>query len=276
MGAKNEFGGRKKNEYRGEEARKWNIGIESGASNSGAYDTVFLSPIYIGPLAALHIILLHFLVPVTRVQPLVIMTESAQETATATPVAAKSKKAATPKAKSATKKAAPTHPPTAQMVNNAIKNLKERGGSSLQAIKKYISGTYKVDAEKIAPFIKKYLKSAVDNGSLIRTKGKGASGSFKLAAGKAEGTKKPAAKKPKVAGATKKAAKPKKAKATPKKAKAAPKPKVAKPKPAAAKKSPSKAKKVTKAPAAKKPKSPKPKKAAPKKAAAKKAATPKK
>ncbi|XP_045466720.1 histone H1B-like [Harmonia axyridis] len=69
------------------------------------------------------------------------------------------------------------------MVNNAIKDLKERSGSSLQAIKKFIASNYKVDSEKLAPFIKKYLKSAVQSGSLVQTKGKGASGSFKLAAG---------------------------------------------------------------------------------------------
>ncbi|XP_045466695.1 uncharacterized protein LOC123675387 [Harmonia axyridis] len=62
-------------------------------------------------------------------------------------------------------------------------DLKERSGSSLQAIKKFIASNYKVDSEKLAPFIKKYLKSAVQSGSLVQTKGKGASGSFKLAAG---------------------------------------------------------------------------------------------
>nr|XP_036229938.1 histone H1-like [Bactrocera oleae] len=75
---------------------------------------------------------------------------------------------------------APTHPPTQQMVDASIKNLKERGGSSLLAIKKYISATYKCDSQKLAPFIKRYLKSAVTSGKLIQTKGKGASGSFKL------------------------------------------------------------------------------------------------
>ncbi|KPU81818.1 uncharacterized protein Dana_GF28027, partial [Drosophila ananassae] len=78
--------------------------------------------------------------------------------------------------------APPSHPPTQQMVDASIKNLKERGGSSLLAIKKYITATYKCDAQKLAPFIKKYLKSAVANGKLIQTKGKGASGSFKLSA----------------------------------------------------------------------------------------------
>lgn len=205
------------------------------------------------------------------------MTESAvSETATATPVKTPKKKATTPKAKSVPKKAPSTHPPTAQMVNNAIKNLKERGGSSLQAIKKYISSTYKVDAEKLSPFIKKYLKNSVDSGKLIRTKGKGASGSFKLATPDAKKIeKKPKiAKKPKTAAAkpkkpkTEKSAPPKKPKAT-----TASKPKSDKPKAAAPKKkSPSKVKKTAKVPAAKKPKSPKPKKAAPKKPITKKPA----
>ncbi|XP_030559949.1 nucleolar and coiled-body phosphoprotein 1-like [Drosophila novamexicana] len=90
------------------------------------------------------------------------------------------KAAATPKSKKST--APPSHPPTQQMVDASIKNLKERGGSSLLAIKKYIGATYKCDAQKLAPFIKKYLKNAVANGKLIQTKGKGASGSFKLSA----------------------------------------------------------------------------------------------
>ncbi|KAL3267653.1 hypothetical protein HHI36_024297 [Cryptolaemus montrouzieri] len=75
--------------------------------------------------------------------------------------------------KKTSKHAKPTHPPTSDMVNMAIKGLKERSGSSLQAIKKYIAANYKVDPEKMAPFIKKYLKSAVQSGSLVQTKGKG-------------------------------------------------------------------------------------------------------
>ncbi|XP_013139166.1 PREDICTED: histone H1B-like, partial [Papilio polytes] len=89
-------------------------------------------------------------------------------------------------------KAKPTHPKTSEMVTSAIKELKERSGSSLQAIKKYIAAQYKVDAEKLAPFIRKYLKSAVESGALIQTKGKGASGSFKLES-KSAASKKPAA-----------------------------------------------------------------------------------
>lgn len=82
----------------------------------------------------------------------------------------------------------PSRPSTSEMVTTAIKELKDRKGSSLQAIKKYIVTTYKVDAEKVAPFIKRYLKTAVTSGIVVQTKGKGASGSFKLS------TEKPKAK----------------------------------------------------------------------------------
>ncbi|KAG7200726.1 hypothetical protein KM043_001277 [Ampulex compressa] len=120
----------------------------------------------------------------------------------------------------------PTHPRTSEMVNAAIKALKERGGSSLQAIKKYISTTYKVDAEKHAPFIKKYLKAAVATGGLVQTKGKGAAGSFRLASSKPEPVR------PKVSSA--KAAKkaPAAKKASPKKTPVKRKPVVEKGKPA--------------------------------------------
>lgn len=55
----------------------------------------------------------------------------------------------------------PSHPPTSERVNNACKNLKERGGSALQVTKKCISANYKIDAEYLSPFIKKYLKVVV-------------------------------------------------------------------------------------------------------------------
>ncbi|XP_011311987.1 histone H1 [Fopius arisanus] len=215
---------------------------------------------------------------------------------TASPVAASTASPA-PKTE-AVKKAAkarnpkpkPTHPSTADMVNTAVKTLAERNGSSLQAIKKYIAANYKIDTEKHALFIKKYLKSAVAAGTLVQTKGKGASGSFKLAVKKTDASKPKA--KPKAAkkegsptkAAVKKpvkkteAAKPKAKKAASPKKTAAKKPvekKAAKPKvtKAAAKPKSPKAKKATKVPTAK-PKAPKPKKAvAPKaKPAAKKTA----
>ncbi|KAJ3631853.1 hypothetical protein MTP99_012958 [Tenebrio molitor] len=77
--------------------------------------------------------------------------------------AKKEKKAENPRAK-------PSHPPTPEMVNNAIKGLKERRGSSLQAIKKFVAANYKVDAEKVAPFIKKYLKDAVASESPVQVR----------------------------------------------------------------------------------------------------------
>merc|ERR1711963_32003 len=152
---------------------------------------------------------------------------------------AKSPKAA----KKATKpKAKPTHPKTSVMVVAAIKALKERNGSSLPAIKKYIAANYKVDTVKLAPFIKKALKSMVEKKELIQVKGKGASGSFKA----------------------------------PKVEKAEKKPKAAKKKPAAKKAAKSPAKKAAKKPAAKKAAKSPAKKAAKKAAKPKKAKTPKK
>merc|ERR1712117_807208 len=114
----------------------------------------------------------------------------------------------TPKKAPAAKKpkAKPTHPPTSAMIAAAIKALKERNGSSLAAIKKYIAATYKVDVVKLAPFIRKALKKGVE-------------------------AKKPKAKKPKA-----KKPKAKKVKKSPKKA--AKKPAAKKP---AAKKTPKKA-----------------------------------
>ncbi|XP_012281206.1 histone H1 [Orussus abietinus] len=159
---------------------------------------------------------------------------------------APTKKAAAPKSKKP--RAKPTHPRTAEMVETAISSLKERSGSSLQAIKKYIASTYKIDAEKQAPFIKKYLKAAVLKGALVQTKGKGAAGSFKLSGKVVETTK------PKVA-VTVKAAPPKKAAVVkkPVAAKKAPTPKKPIAKKTAASSSAEK-RKVAKGPAAKPPK----------------------
>merc|ERR1711997_1394805 len=106
--------------------------------------------------------------------------------------------------------------------------LKERGGSSRQAILKYIVANYKVDAKKAAVQLRLSLKRALAKGTLVKAKeaGKGA-GKYKL--GKVEKPKK-----------VKKAKKPKKPKA--KKAK----------KPAAKKAAKKPAKKAAKKPAAKK------------------------
>jgi len=162
------------------------------------------------------------------------------------------------------------------MVANTISSFKERGGSSLQAIKKYITANYKVDAEKLSPSIKKYLKTAVASGELVQTKGKGASGSFKLTAVK---TEKPAASAPPRRGRGGASTAPKEKKQRVGKGKAKSQQRAAVNKtsekkkrasPTKPKKSPSKAKKAVKVPT-KKPKAPRPKTAAkPKKATPKK------
>ena len=78
------------------------------------------------------------------------------------------------------KKAPPAHPPAAVMVTAAIETLKEKNGSSLQAIKKYIAANYSVDIDRQLPFIKRAIKNGVTQGKLLQATGKGASGSFKL------------------------------------------------------------------------------------------------
>jgi len=207
---------------------------------------------------------------------IVVLTEMA-DTAYSARAATKPAQVAPKKTKSSTKKPR-TKPRTSEMVVTAIKSLKERGGSSIQAIKKYIAANYKVDPEKLSPFIKKYLKSAIASGELVQTKGKGASGSFKLAAAKTEKAVVPsapargrAASAPKVKKQS--AAKVKKAKAPKKAAVKSAEKKKQRASPAAPKKSPSKVKKATKVPT-KKPKAPRPKTAA--KSKAPKKASPKK
>jgi len=176
--------------------------------------------------------------------------------------------------KKAAKKAAPKkpaeHPKYIDMIVAAITALKERTGSSRQAIVKYIKANYKVgDGSDV--HVKMALKRGVASGALAQPKGTGASGSFKVVKKAEPKKKKPAAKKPAAKKpASKKAAakKPAAKKATPKKAKKATPKKAAK-KPAA-KKSP--AKKAAKKPAKKAAKKPAAKKAAkkPAKKAAKK------
>ena len=178
--------------------------------------------------------------------------------------------ATTPTKKKVSKPKVPAaHPKYVDMIRAALESLKERGGSSRQAILKYIMANFKVgnDVNSINSHLKLALKSGVKKGALKQAKGTGASGSFKL------GEKPKTEKKPKAKKVTKpKAAKPKKAagekktaekkKKSPKKA-AAPK-KVKTPKKKAPAKSPKKA-------------AAKPKKAkTPKKTAAKKAKSPKK
>ena len=153
------------------------------------------------------------------------------------------------------------HPKYIEMVKAAITALKERNGSSRQAIEKYIKANYKV-GENVGSQLKLALKRGVASTALLQSKGTGASGSFKVnkavsepkkkkkpakkPAAKKPAAKKPAAKKP----AAKKAKKPAAKKAAKKPAKKPAAKKAAKPKPA---KKPAAKKPAAKKPAAKKP-----------------------
>merc|ERR1712106_1172931 len=150
------------------------------------------------------------------------------------------------------KKAPAAHPKYSVMIATAITTLKDRTGSSRQAILKSIVANNKVDAGKAAVQVRLALKRGVVKGALkmARASGKGA-GSFKLVKvvkpKKVKKAKKPKAKKVKKVKkakkpAVKKAKKPKKAAKKPAAKKAAKKPAAKKPA----------AKKAAKKPAAKK------------------------
>ena len=128
------------------------------------------------------------------------------------------------------------HPAYKDMVKKAIVELKERNGSSRQAIIKYIRANFKVTAtENVESFVRRSLVTGVKAGRLVHTKGAGASGSFKLAE-KAKAVVKPKVKKTskKKPVAKKSAAKPKEKKIkktkTPKKTAKSPKKATKKPK----------------------------------------------
>ncbi|VDM32495.1 unnamed protein product [Hydatigera taeniaeformis] len=89
--------------------------------------------------------------------------------------------ASAPKAKKA--KALTSHPPVLEMVKDALASSKDRKGTSLATIKKYVASHYKVDMKRIAPHLRRAIVHGVENGALVRVanKGTGASGSFKLA-----------------------------------------------------------------------------------------------
>jgi histone H1/5 len=185
------------------------------------------------------------------------MADTALVTAAAPAAAGKVKKAR--KAGSAKPKKVSDHPKYSQMIKDALAALKDRGGSSRQAILKYIVKQYRLggDEKTINAHLKLALRAGVKNGTLKQSKGTGASGSFRIGE-KKTGEKKAKAKPAKKAGAAKpkKAKKPKAAGA--KKAKAAGSPKkAAKAKPA----KPKAAKKAAKPKSPKKVKAAKPKKA---------------
>jgi histone H1/5 len=164
-----------------------------------------------------------------------------------------------PTKKTAAPKKPAEHPKYIDMIIAAIGALKERNGSSRQAITKYIKANYKV-GDSCETHLKMALKRGVVAGALLQPKGTGASGSFKLPKPVPKAKKPAADKKP--AAAKKPAAK----KSTPAKKKPAAK------KTAAKKSTPAKKKPAKKVTSAKKPAAKKAKKPVAKKPAAKKAA----
>ena len=128
-------------------------------------------------------------------------------------------------------KAAPAHPKYEDMVKAAILALKDRNGSSVPAIAKYLGSNFKLPGN-FKKILSTQLKNLVKSGKLLKVKA-----SYKLG----EALKK-APKKPKKKAAPKKK-KPKAKKAKKPKAKKAPKKKAAKKKAAPKKKAAKKAKK---------------------------------
>lgn len=145
------------------------------------------------------------------------------------------------------------HPQYSAMIKDAIAALKERNGSSIQAIKKYILANNKVGTNA-SVVVNRTLKNMVKKGSVVQTKGTGANGSFKLAPKAEKAPKKTAPKKKSSAKspAKKAAAKPKAAKAAKSPAKKPVAKKAKSPKKTAAKKPAAKKPAAKKTPAAKK------------------------
>uniref|UniRef100_A0A3B3QD89 Histone H1 n=1 Tax=Paramormyrops kingsleyae TaxID=1676925 RepID=A0A3B3QD89_9TELE len=86
-------------------------------------------------------------------------------------------------AKAPKKKAAPkpkkSGPSVGELIVKAVSASKERGGVSLAALKKALAaGGY--DVERNNSRLKLAIKALVTKGTLVQTKGTGASGSFKL------------------------------------------------------------------------------------------------
>lgn len=63
------------------------------------------------------------------------------------------------------------HPPFEKMIMTAIQKLNERGGSSRQAIKKYIVSNFKVDETKVTSQLNLALRRGSDKGVFILPKG---------------------------------------------------------------------------------------------------------
>lgn len=71
-------------------------------------------------------------------------------------------------------------PPVHDMVIEALETVHDRKGVTLQAIKRFMEDNYKVDIQRLSSHIRKAVVNGVDEGTIIRTRGNGALGRFKL------------------------------------------------------------------------------------------------
>ncbi|XP_058465483.1 histone H1A, sperm-like [Malaya genurostris] len=71
-------------------------------------------------------------------------------------------------------------PPVHDMIVEALDVLRDRKGTTLPAIKRYMEENFKVDSTKLSPFIRRALVNGVNDGHIIRTRGTGAMGRFKV------------------------------------------------------------------------------------------------
>merc|ERR1712070_753099 len=102
------------------------------------------------------------------------------------------------------KKAAASHPPYATMVQEAIKDLKDRTGSSTVAIAKWVESKYTLP-DTFKKSLSTALKKMTEDGKLVKVKA-----SYKLGAALKAAPKKKVVKKPKKAAPKKKTTAPKK------------------------------------------------------------------
>jgi len=136
---------------------------------------------------------------------------SAADTAAVPQVVAGESKQKVQKKKAASKphsaKKPADHPKYSEMVQQALTNLKERGGSSRQAVLKYIMKNFNVgtDENAVNTHLKMALKAGVKNASLKQSKGSGAAGSFRIGEVKKAATAKSGKKTKTAKGAPKKA-----------------------------------------------------------------------
>ena len=68
-----------------------------------------------------------------------------------------------------------------KLVIEALKATDNPSGTSTHCLKTYIAANYLIDIERVSRFLSKYLKKAVEDGTVMQIRGKGFFGSFKFA-----------------------------------------------------------------------------------------------